>query len=232
MELSMVIPTYNEKENIRTLYERLRRVLEGIDWEIIFVDDDSPDGTAGAVSEVARQDRRVRCLKRIGRRGLSSACIEGMAVSRAEFLGVMDADLQHDETIIPAMVEALKEEDCDVAVGSRYVEGGGAQGLSAPRAWISRTATWLGRRISRTGIKDPMSGFFVVRREFFEACRPGLSGRGYKILLDLCASSPGPVRLKEIPYKFRGRHCGRSKLSARVVWDHVLLMWEKAFQRR
>src|SRR5207247_1338294 len=137
-------------------------------WEVIFVDDDSADGTPDAVQGIARVDRRVRLLHRIGRRGLSSACIEGIQASTSPFVAVMDADLQHDEALLPRMLEALRHEPIDIVVGSRYVEHGSIGTWSKERAQLSSVATRLGRYLLRVPLADPMSGFFMVRREAFQ----------------------------------------------------------------
>jgi dolichol-phosphate mannosyltransferase len=227
-ELAIIIPTYNEKPNLRPLLERLHKVLDGIIWETIFVDDDSGDGTGEEVQKIALEDPRVRCIRRIGRRGLSSACIEGMASTSARFLAVMDADLQHDEAILPAMLHAVKTEGFDMAVGSRYVEGGGiSKEWNPTRQMISRTATVLGQKMTRCKVADPMSGFFLLKREVFWETVHSLSGRGFKILLDLLASSPRPLKVKEVPFQFRLRQAGESKLDGSVALDYLLLLADK-----
>ena len=227
MELTVVVPTYNERENIAPLVERLAKVLEGTEWEVVFVDDDSPDGTAEMVRQLAQKDRRVRCLQRIGRRGLSSACIEGMLTSAAPFMAVMDADLQHDEALLPRMLNEIRRDDLDIVVGSRYVEGGGVGGWSGPRIWISSLAGRLSRLVVRANIADPMSGFFMIRRDTFEDEVRRLSAQGFKILLDLFASSPRPLRFKELPFKFRLRVHGESKLDTLVALEYVNLLLDK-----
>ena len=228
-ELCVVVPTFNEIDNVEPLIDRLAAVLNGLSWEIVFVDDDSPDGTADAVAAIAARDDRVRCIRRIGRRGLSSACIEGMLSCTAPYLAVMDADLQHDEALLPRMLEALKAGETDAAVGSRYVEGGSIDEWSSERAAISRLATRLGRTVIKADLGDPMSGFFMVeRRAFLEAARH-MSGTGFKILLDLFASSPRPLRFVELPYTFRRRHAGESKLDTMVAWEYLVLLGEKLF---
>jgi dolichol-phosphate mannosyltransferase len=226
-ELAVVVPTFNERDNVEPLLELLASVLENVDWEVIFVDDDSADGTAARVREIALHDPRVRCLQRIGRRGLSTACIEGVLASSAPYVAVMDGDLQHDERLLPRMLETLKREPVDVVVGSRYVSGGGIGDLSQRRAEISSLATRLSRIICKTAIADPMSGFFMMRRPVFENAVRGLSGQGFKILLDLLASSPEPVRLKELPYQFRRRRHGTSKLDTLVAWEFGMLIADK-----
>jgi dolichol-phosphate mannosyltransferase len=230
-ELSVVIPTLNEEGNIAMLVGKLDAALRGVEWEVIFVDDDSRDGTRAAVTALACGDSRVRLIHRIGRRGLSSACIEGAQASTAPYVAVMDADLQHDETILPEMLRALKGGEVDAAIGSRYIAGGGIGGWDARRAGMSRFATRLGRLILKSPVSDPMSGFFMLRREAFEACVRGLSGVGFKILMDILASSEQPLRVKELPYHFRQRIAGESKLDSMVAWEYVVLVADKTIGR-
>jgi len=226
-ELTLVIPTLNERENIAPLLERIELALAGTRWEVIFVDDDSRDGTAEQVREIGRIDPRVRCLQRIGRRGLSTACIEGILASASPYIAVMDADLQHDEAILPAMLSCLRNEPYDLVVGSRYVEGGGVGQLGSTRVNISSFATRLSRLICKADIADPMSGFFMLKREMFDKAVRNLSGQGFKILLDLMASLPQPPRFKELPYEFRQRRYGESKLDTMVAWEFGMLLADK-----
>jgi dolichol-phosphate mannosyltransferase len=170
--LTLVIPTLNERDNIGPLVDLLNEVLDTVSWEVILVDDDSPDGTAERVREISRRDRRVRCLQRIGRRGLTTACIEGALAASAPYIAVMDADIQHDEKLLPQMLAMLKNEPLDLVVGSRYVAGGGIGGLDAARANISAVATRLSRIICKAEIADPMSGFFMLRREVLNGMEP------------------------------------------------------------
>jgi dolichol-phosphate mannosyltransferase len=228
-DLTVVVPTFNERDNIGPLLERLATVLAGIAWEAIFVDDDSPDGTADAVRAVARRDRRVRCLQRVGRRGLSSACIEGILASSSPIVAVMDADLQHDESLLPRMYQVLREEPYDLVVGSRYVAGGGVGDWDKSRQRASAAATWLSRLITKEDIADPMSGFFMLRRTLFEQLAPQLTGQGFKILLDLVLSAPTPLRVKEVPAEFHERVAGESKLDALVVLQFAGLLLDKTF---
>lgn len=228
IELTVVIPTFNERANIRPLLQRLEHALAGVAWEIVFVDDDSPDGTADEIRAVSLTDLRVRCLSRVGRRGLSSACIEGMTSSAAPFFAVMDADLQHDEALLPAMLATLQQGNSDLVIGSRYVAGGGvAKDWSGTRQRISRFATSIGQRLLHARVADPMSGFFMLRREVFWECVRFLSGRGFKILLDLLASSPRPLRVRELPFVFRPRHAGESKLDSLVALEYGTLLLDK-----
>ena len=227
IELAIIIPTFHERDNIRPLLEGLDHVLKDILWEVIFVDDDSKDGTADFINAISQERDNVRCLKRIGRRGLSSACIEGMLSTPAHFLAVMDADLQHDEALLPKMLKVLKTEDFDLVVGSRYVDQGSMGNLSGRRVMISRLATVIGQKILHVDLKDPMSGFFMIKRSFFEKVVRRLTGKGFKILVDLCASSSEPVRFKELAFQFRTRQAGESKLGARVMSEYGILLLEK-----
>jgi dolichol-phosphate mannosyltransferase len=227
-KLAVIVPTRNERDNVHRVYDALCRVLKGIDWEVIFVDDDSNDGTAEVVGRLANSDGRVRRIQRIGRRGLASACVEGILASTAPYVAVMDADLQHDEQLLPRMLETLiTEPHVDVVVGSRYVEHGSSATLSRERAFISALATRIARSILQVPLTDPMSGFFMVRREAFEGVVRRLSRIGFKILLDLLASSPRPLQVKEIPYHFRERHFGESKFDALIGWEYLMLLADK-----
>ncbi|MBA4036659.1 MAG: dolichol monophosphate mannose synthase, partial [Bradyrhizobium sp.] len=159
LQLSVVVPTFNERDNVTVLYRRLDATLAGIPWEVVFVDDNSPDGTWEVVRALAQKDPRVRCIRRIGRRGLSGACIEGILASSAPIAAVMDADLQHDETQLPKMVGLLQGGAAELVVGSRYIEGGRADSFNKQRAGISALATEVARRVLKVEIADPMSGF-------------------------------------------------------------------------
>jgi len=226
-ELAIIIPTLNERDNVAPLIELIEEALPGIAWEAIFVDDDSTDGTRDAVFALAAGDARVRCVQRIGRRGLASACIEGALASSASFIAVIDADLQHDERLLPEMLAILKREPVDIVVGSRHVSGGGFGAMGEGRQRISNFATRLSRIILRAEVSDPMSGFFMMRRSAFDRSVRRLSGIGFKILIDLFASSPEPLRYRELPYEFRARRHGESKLDALVVWEYLMLMGDK-----
>jgi dolichol-phosphate mannosyltransferase len=222
-ELSVVVPAYRERDNIAPLLAALERALAGLDWETIIVVDDAFDGTEEVVRERAQHDRRVRCVHRIGRRGLASACIEGMLASSAPYLAVIDADLQHDETLVPQLLEAAKRDGADVVVASRYMAGGSTGELAPERVRISRLASGLSRLVC-TGLTDPMSGFFIVRRSFLERVVRRLYGRGFKILLDLVAAARGRVRVVELPYRMRSRVHGESKLGFRVIAEFFMLL--------
>jgi dolichol-phosphate mannosyltransferase len=227
IDVAVVLPTYNEGKNIPEVIARVRSVLEGLSWEMIFVDDDSPDGTAEAVLEYARRDRRIRLVQRVGRRGLSSACIEGMLATSANYIAVMDADQQHDETILPKMLARLREEELDIVVGTRNADGGSMGQFSAKRVLLSR----LGRRISKSvchcELSDPMSGFFLLRRGFLMDVVRRLQGEGFKILVDLLASAERRVRVGEIGYRFRLRKHGESKLDLLTAVEYLFLIVNK-----
>lgn len=227
-ELTIVVPTFNEIENVEALLGKLSDCLDGIEYEVVFVDDDSPDGTAEKVFSLNQSNNAVRCLKRVGRRGLSSACIEGIGSSSAPYVAVMDADMQHDERILPDMLAKLKEENLDLVVGSRFTEGGSTGvGLPGIRLQMSLFATWLGRNMLGVKTTDPMSGFFMLKRSFFYDVVHNLSGKGFKILLDLMASSKEEVQFGEVPYQMRAREHGDSKLDSVVLWEYLLLLCEK-----
>src|SRR6266545_2201038 len=226
-ELSIVVPTFKERANVALLVERLQRTLEGVDWEVLFVDDNSPDGTAAAVRAIGESDARVRCIRRIGRRGLAGACLEGILASQAHYVAVMDADLQHDEALLVGMLERLRQGDADLVVASRYVGEGSAAGLAGRRANYSRWSTTIARRLLKVELSDPMSGFFMIRRTAAEEIAPALSSQGFKILLDLVATSRGRLRIAELPYVFRERQHGESKLDARIVLDFFALIVAK-----
>jgi dolichol-phosphate mannosyltransferase len=230
-ELSIIVPTFNERENIAELIGRLVLCLEGCSWEVVFVDDDSPDGTAEVIREHAAADGRIRCLQRIGRRGLSSACVEGMLATTAPYLAVLDADLQHDEGLLPQMLENLKSGDFEIVVGSRYAPGGDIGNWDARRARMSRFAVRLSRVLVPAELTDPMSGFFMMHRSVLDGSVRALSAIGFKILTDVFASSPRPLRFGELAYTFRTRRAGLSKLDSVTAWDYVMLLLDKLVGR-
>ena len=230
-ELIVIVPTRNERDNIIPLYDLLCATLGGRNWEMMVVDDDSVDGTAEVIRWLAQYDRRVRLLSRIGRRGLASAFVEGVQASTAPYIAVLDADLQHDETLLPRMLAVLENEPIDIVVGSRYVEHGSIGGWSSGRARISALATRLGRKVLNIPVNDPLSGFFMIRREAFQASLRNLSGIGFKILVDLFASSPQPLRAKELPFEFRNRHSGESKFDAMIAVEYIMLLTDKLVGR-
>jgi dolichol-phosphate mannosyltransferase len=230
-ELSIIVPTFNESKNAPLLAQAIAKALPGVRWEMIYVDDNSPDGTSETVRQMALADPRIRIIHRHNRRGLSTACIEGILSSAAPYAAVIDADLQHDEKILGAMLERIRQDDVDLVVGSRYVEGGGVGDWDSKRVMVSKVATRMATRLTRTPISDPMSGFFMVRRDAFLRSLPNLSSIGFKILLDIAASAPEPLRVAEVPYTFRSRQHGESKLDSLVLWEYLQLILDKAFGR-
>lgn len=229
--LSIVVPAFNEVANVGLLVDAVEQAIPSVAWEIVFVDDNSPDGTADRVREVALVDQRVRIVQRIGRRGLSSACVEGMLSTAAPYIVVMDCDLQHDERQLAAMFDIISSGEVDLVVGSRYIDGGGVGDWDSRRAAASRLATRMATSLTRTPISDPMSGFFMITREAFERSLPRLSTVGFKILLDIAASTPVPLKIAEVPYQFRTRQHGESKLDTLVLWEYLQLILDKAFGR-
>ena len=226
-DLAVVLPTYNESRNVVPMIERLEKTLGGIRYEVLFVDDDSPDGTADLVRRVGRDRDHVRVVHRIGRRGLASACIEGILAASAPFVAVMDADMQHDESILPQMLDRIRNENLDLVVGSRNIVGGSMGEFAPWRVKLSQ----LGRRLSLMGaeheLSDPMSGYFLVRVASFERFAHRLSAIGFKILLDIVLSAGPELRIAEVPYRFRLREHGESKLDAMVGLEYLELLIDK-----
>nr|WP_224540675.1 glycosyltransferase family 2 protein [Mesorhizobium sp. ES1-6] len=225
--VSVIIPTFNEFANVSKVAAAIGNALEGKEHEIVFVDDDSSDGTRAEVAKLAAVLPGVRLIHRIGRRGLSTAVTEGMLSTTTPFMVVMDADLQHDEAIIPKMLSFLEANTADLVVGSRYIEGGGLGSWDKRRAQISAFATRLAKMVTKSDLTDPMSGFFAITRSAFDNSVRDLSGQGYKILLDICASSKSPLRIQEVAYQFRTRQAGESKLDALVTWEYLMLLADK-----
>lgn len=223
-ELAVIVPSYNERDNIAPLYARVAQALAGVAFEFVVVDDNSPDGTSEVVRDLAHVHPNVRGIRRIGRRGLSSAVIEGVLATSAPWFAVIDADLQHDERMLARMLAEAKA-GRDIVVGTRYGgDGSVADGLSTAREAGSRFATRLSGLVTGEALSDPMSGFFLMRRALFDDIAPSLSEEGFKILLDIIvaarrhASRTGmALRISEVPYTFRPRHAGESKMSSLVV---------------
>jgi len=226
-EISVILPAFNERANIPMMVERLARALDGFDWEVVIVDDNSPDGTSALARDIGSRDRRVRCIRRVGRRGLAGACIEGMLSSNAPYVAVMDADGQHDETLLAAMVLKLRRCETDLVVASRYTDGTNGTGFTAARAKASQWSTVLARRLLKVELTDPMSGFFMLRRDVIDELAPKLSTQGFKILLDIAATGRDTLRIAELPFVFGARLHGESKLDARVALDFGQLLLAK-----
>lgn len=226
IELSIIVPTFNESANVPVLIEKLEKALAGIEWEVVFVDDDSPDQTAEIVAKLAQTNRRVRRILRLGRRGLSTACIEGMLSSHAPFVAVMDGDLQHDEAVLPEMLRQVRE-GADAAVGTRYASGGSFGEWTGERQEMSKFATRLCKIVAGVELSDPMSGFFMLRRASFLNVVRNLSGIGFKILLDIVTSGTEKMKIVEVPFTFRTREAGESKLDSLVIWEFLMLLADK-----
>lgn len=226
-ELVIIVPTLNEADNIRPLYEELSSILAHCDWQLIFVDDDSKDSTRTQVSQLSQSDERIRLIHRIGRRGLSSACLEGIASSDSDYILVMDADLQHDSSIIPAMLQAAKTDAYELVIGSRFTEGAECTGLSKIRDRGSRTVNTILKVLTRNKMSDPLSGFFLMPRTLYDETKHRVSGVGFKILLDIILSSRRTLKIFEVPFDFRKRNSGESKLDISIISEFCGLLIEK-----
>ena len=228
LELAIVVPTFKERDNVRPLLACLDRVLGDVPHEVIFVDDDSPDGTAHLIRQISLERPDVRVIQRIGRRGLGSACVEGMLATAAPYIAVMDADLQHDESILPEMLRVAKADPkVDLVVASRNIEGGSMGEFAKSRVGLSNMGRTISNMVCRCEVSDPMSGFFLLRRRFMEEVIPNVSAIGFKILVDLISSSERPVVLREVPYRFRNREHGESKLDTLVLVEYLQLVADK-----
>lgn len=228
LELAVVLPTYNERRNIATMIERLDKALAGIAWEAVFVDDNSPDGTADEARHLSLIDPRVRCIQRIGRRGLASAAIEGMCSTAAPVVAVMDADHQHDPALLPGMLQAVTSGEYDVAYASRFAEGASTEAWGRPdRVKASGLANKIANKVTGVELTDPMSGFFMLRTETLRADAHRLSGVGFKILLDILATVDRPLKVKEFPLHFAARAEGESKLDQTIVFEFLVGLYDK-----
>lgn len=232
VDVTIVVPTFNERDNVPILIKKIEASLQSLRWEIIVVDDDSPDGTAQVVRQIAAADPRVRCIRRVHRRGLAGACLEGMLAAQADIVIVIDADLQHDVALIPALHAAVAGDFADVAIASRFMQGDPVDGLSGGRLMASRIAIKACRKLLRVHVSDPMSGFFATRRAVIDVLARDLSVDGFKLLLDIIVTSNRELRLLELPYVFQARTLGRSKLDARVSFDFAALFLAKLWGRR
>ncbi len=231
-ELTIVVPTYNESDNIERLVNDLTVALKGVNWELIIVDDNSPDGTSPLARSMAQKNAHVRCIQRLGRRGLSSACIEGFLASASPYIAVMDADGQHDEQLLKQMLQGLKNGDADLINGSRYITEGSTGQLPPIRVKISKAASAVAHRILNVTVSDPMSGFFMFKRTSLEPTFEKLSGQGFKILLDMLVTAADSIRVTELPYTMRARAYGESKLDSLVVLEFFSLIIDKLTGRQ
>jgi len=219
--LSLVIPTYNEAENLPILVELLSDVLRLVDYELIVVDDDSPDGTWQVAEQLAVDNQRVRSIRRVGERGLSSAVMTGMSLAEGKVLAVMDADLQHDASILPSMLDPILQGQADVVVASREAPGGSYGEWSSGRRTLSVAGASLARSLTGTPVTDPMSGFFAVSRAHHDLVAPKVNPRGFKILLEFLARGPAP-RVAEVGYTFGLRQHGETKLTTSVAFSYLV----------
>jgi dolichol-phosphate mannosyltransferase len=221
-EISIIVPTYNESENIRDLLLAVSKILEGYDYEIIIVDDNSPDGTAGIVRKNTSIDKRIRLLVRSGKLGLGSAILEGFSMAEGNYLLMIDADLSHRPEDIKRLIDRRKE--ADIIIGSRYIKGGRTICWPVKRRIISRIAIVLVKLFFNLSVKDPVSGFALYKKETIERLNGKLRPMGYKLLLEVLAKSPG-VTVIEIPITFINRRTGRSKLSLDEILKFIKLCW-------
>ncbi len=226
--LSVIVPTYCEAGNIALMVAALEAALAGIRWEVIFVDDDSPDGTMDVIRALGEHDSRIRAMRRVGRRGLAGAVTEGMLASGADIVAVVDADLQHDEKLLPDMLHDIESGKSDIVIATRYDQSGDASsGFSKTRQLSSMLANALANILLKTNVTDPMSGFFMLKRSIVDTVAPKLAPGGFKLLLDILVSAPSSVRISEKPYVFRPRKVGQSKLDGLVVADFLGLLLAK-----
>ena len=216
--ISIIIPTYNERDNIIPLVERIDHALSNYDYEIVFVDDNSGDGTAETAMALSSK-YPVKVVVRRNKRGLASAVVDGIQHATGQFLGVMDADLQHPPEVIPDLLRKISS-GVDIAIASRYVKGGGCQGWGVTRKILSKGAIVLAHLLlpSTRPVKDPMSGFFMFNRQV--VANAHLSPTGFKILLEILLEGKFQT-IAEVPYTFRIRSGGESKLNARQQVDYL-----------
>ena len=225
--LTIVVPTYNEVGNVEPLVERLDAALGSVAWEVVFVDDDSTDGTAAAVRRLSERRDNVRLIMRVGRRGLSTAAVEGMLSSTAPVLAVMDGDLQHDPAVLPGMLARIERNNLDIVVASRFAGGSRVEGLSESRQALSRIGNSVARRVARADLSDPLTGYFMLRHSLLDEVVHSLTGTGFKILLDIFASAKRPLRFEEVPMIFHERRSGESKLDLSVMLAFGALIFDK-----
>ena len=231
--LSIVIPTYNEKDNISKILEKLKNALKGITHEIIFVDDNSPDGTSKEIKFFMKKSSNIRLVHRIGRRGLSGAVIEGFFAANSELVAVMDCDLQHDETKLSDMMDLFsKSTSLDIVIASRFIEGGEISGIafSKYRKLGSMITTFLVKRLLKINSSDPLSGFFMAKKATFLRSADKLQTQGFKILADFLATEGKKIEIKELGYKFKNRIAGESKMSILTALELIGLVLSQIFQ--
>ncbi len=224
VRLSVIIPTYNERENIPFLIKRIEKVLPRNIFEIIIVDDNSPDKTYEVVQDIASKKTWVRGIRRFNSFGLSSAIISGFSAAKGDYFLVMDADMQHDEKILPDFIKAF-EDGSDIIVASRKSHGGKIEQWAAWRKLLSWIASKMATILLPIQVSDPLSGYFGIRRNVFNDLALRIKPRGFKILLEFLAHSKG-YKISEIGYTFRPRQHGESKLSASVVYNYLRAIYD------
>ena len=229
-ELTVIVPTLNEAGNVRLLLSRLEDALAGIDWQVVFVDDESSDGTADTLRELSATRDRVHVIHRVNRSGLASACIDGIRESDSPYVAVIDADLQYDESLLPEMFRMLTAGEAEIVIGSRFVEPLGSAAPTTGRERLSRWARWVSKLVTRMPLSDPTSSFFMLGRDVYDEVSSRLTGRGYKILLDILATLRRPVCVSELPMRVRPRHSGESKLGLLVYIEFMALIFDKTFR--
>ena len=227
-DISVIVPTYNESENLPILLERLGAALSDLNHEVVIVDDNSPDGTWRIAESLAATYPQIKVIRRVDAKGLSSAVTTGMLQSRGQVLAVMDADLQHDESILPEMYHQVANKGHDVAVGSRETEGGSYGEWSTSRKLVSFGAKLLAKWALGPQVKDPMSGFFAISREYFQKTVEKVNPSGFKILLEFLSRGTNPSTV-EVGYTFRKRIYGETKLNAGIAIEYVLALIDLRF---
>jgi dolichol-phosphate mannosyltransferase len=219
--VSIVTPTYNEAANLPILVERVHAALGRVPHEIIVADDDSPDRTWEVGEQLAAEDPTVKVMRRFHDPGLSASVLDGMSMARGEVLVVIDADLQHDTSILPEMIGHVRSGEADVCVGSRSTVGGGYGDWASSRRFVSWVATLIARLLLRVPVSDPMSGYFAVSREAYESTAPDINPRGFKILLEFIGRNRA-LRVNEVGYEFASRVHGETKLNRSVIRSYLL----------
>ena len=227
-DISVILPTYNEAENIEIAINKIYQVLGDIDFEIIVVDDDSLDKTWEIVEKLKTSKDKIKLIRRFENKGLSSAIFTGMTEAKGAVILVMDADLQHDEKIIPLLFESIKRDKFQISIGSRDIEGGSYGDLSRKRKITSLIGRWFAHKLLKVNINDPMSGFFAISRSFFKEVKNQINPSGFKILLEFIVRKQTP-RVTEIGYKFKRRMYGDTKLNTTIIVEYLLALIDLRF---
>ena len=233
--LSIVIPTYNEKDNISRILERLKKVLKSITYEVIFIDDNSPDGTAEVIKDRIKNSSKIHLIHRIGRKGLAGAVIEGVFAANADLVAVMDCDLQHDETKLLDMIDLFsKNNSLDIVIGSRFTETGeiSEKAFSKMRELGSKATTLIIKKVLNIASTDPLSGFFMVKKKSFLKSSENLQTQGFKVLADFLATSGKNIEIKEIGYSFKNRIAGESKMNFLTALELIGLVLSQILKGR